>query len=1064
MLPVISVKPTSITLELGETAQVQIDTNVTNFNVVNHNEEVCYFDKKHLEVKGLSIGYNQIDLIAELDGEIAKASIAITVEDVKSEGKVRYMIHNRPTNRLVTGIANKIDELDLTFWLGDTVADKGEMLTDGMDLNTISTPVIINPVKDDMNFKGIIKVSDFKTALGNTTLKHTHTEWQIATDKNFLNVIHSEIKYRYKLTEYGTKFIGKGYYYRVRYHAGNAVSDWSKPRYIINVDLGMDGLTTELANNDSNTKFYGEIDKTNLIEDFDYRGEYYTLIANNIISFKAGDVVKHNNRLYRCIEDYKITPKNTNENFCYTLHPGCEDVKNMYSPFLLLPYRRIVVNNERIKLKFMTNDDVVSITPTYNAALTPKTWNDNGKLYKEGNNKYTFEFNCHSNGTQAFTVIIILQHPVTKLQYRFNVPYTPQNVVIAQDDTPENANFIELPTSLDDDTMNIVIENDEDKLIQYDVPKQTMTLSANDDTTLTAMNFQLSAKHIGAAYTVYPTLRYPYTGDNYAVLSGGKSCTVTTKRNGYALVTISGTQSGTTYKPYYASLLRRVSGYKTDSKWVIEDRNNLPTLSWLMDRIGIGFGVTDLNYDGYTFGSEKIGDMKNIDEGWLKFLIDGRLIYVYKKPICDTIAWVDIARRDGVYGNRTIKIGSRLYYIRLLKENEYRKCLLSGISGINIEDLELGGHEFIEDLQEGYKRKTINSKGEINEIDPKYRIGDYRPVLELIPEGSEPYNNLPKMPPAEDEVFRYDEYTDTGYFGEVLSSNFTNGDTINNVVGFSRAEGTGVNSDAGWLKFYWHGLFFLLPKKWFRQTVNYDTLYNKNLIHYKDMGSDSKVNFKQNGVMYTLGLIDGLRTEPYDNNDFQNGSDLNSNKWNMPLNIHLEYGKFTKWNELVYRVITPYASGQSTEAGFRNNFGGNRYHTEADSGLQIGDNWASFLPQDLMCKFASTTVGAGFITTTVSTHDHYRSGKPIGVQIRGMSGKDSIIFATDKHMVKVNVDDGYSVNWGPLIYIQKDHTLFANSNTNELEDKDWSKYPNIIPDDAKTELMEYETITDNTKE
>lgn len=1059
MTPVINVNPSSVVIELGESIQIQIDTNIPDFDIVNHNDKVCYFDKKHLEIKGLSIGYSQIDLIVESDGQIAKASIAITVEDVKSQGSVRYMLHNRNTNRLVTGVANKINELDLTFWLGLSDKDKGEFITDGLQVGLIATPVIITPDKDTSNFKGTIKTSDFQSLSGVTDLKHTHTEWQIATDKQFLNVVHTEFKYNYKLTEYGTKFIGKNFYYRVRYYSNETFSPWSEPRAIMNTDIGVDTLTNIKTGNIETALYYGEITKNRLVENFDYRGNYYTLLCNNIVNFKAGQVVSHNNKLWRCIEDYRVDTAN---NLTKVLHPGDDNPDNLNSPFILLPYRRQVYRDEIIKLVFLTNDTVMSITPYYVNNITPNTWEYNGKLYKDGDDKYIFMFKCHNNGTQPFKVDIILKHN-TNSEYKVVIPYTPINSPLNPNDTPENADYIDMPTSLTHEIVDIKITDDTNKAITYTLTKP----SASVQGTILSVNgpgFFPSLDHIGITYNVFQTLSYVYTCDDYRLSNGNKTLNFTTARNGHHVLLFTGDLMGDIYVPYFGMIIGRTTGYSTKSKWVEEKRKFIPTVSWLMDRVGIGFGAKDNNLDRFTFGSIYVGEMLNIDEGWLKFNINGRLIYIYKKPICEAISWVDLARRDVVYGNRTIRIGSRLYYIRLLKEEEYKECLMSDLTGFTKEELGLSELEFIEDFQEGGLRKTIDSNGDIREIDPKNRIGKYRPVLELIPQGSEPYNNLPKMPPAENELFRYDPITDTGFFGEVLSANFVNGTTLNKLMNFSMTEGAEINQNEGWLKFYWHGLFFLLSKKSIRRNISYNMLYERNLIHYKDTGNNSKVSLKQNDIVYTIGCMDRFRAEPYQTTEYTYGptNHSQSNLWNMPLNINIEMGKFSKWNEIIYRLIRCYGSGQSTEAPYWNPK--HYYYTQHHSGLQIGDNWADYLPENLMCK-SSVQRGPGYVTTSIRNLIENNTDA-ITFQYGGHWSKDSMFGTspsgdwTGNYTADINYYT--DVSWGPLLHIEKDIKTISN-NINILENKDWSMYPNIIPDVKNLKPMEYEVVDSNTE-
>lgn len=1060
MTPVINVNPSSVVIELGESIQIQIDTNIPDFDVVNHNDKVCYFDKKHLEIKGLSIGYSQIDLIVESDGQIAKASIAITVEDVKSQGSVRYMLHNRNTNRLITGVANKINEIDLTFWLGLSDKDKGEFITDGLQVGLITTPVIITPDKDTNSFKGTIKTSDFQSLLGVNDLKHTHTEWQIATDKQFLNIIHTEFKYNYKLTEYGTKFIGKNFYYRVRYYSNETFSPWSEPRAIMNTDIGVDTLTNIKTGDIETALYYGEIKRTNLMDNFDYRGEYLTLVSNNILNFKQDQVVQLHDRLWRCREAHTVSIANqvvNNIDFRNNI-PADE----MISPFILKPFRFTLWNVSLVTIKFMTNDIVYDIVPHFISNYGK--WNHNGKLTKDSETGlYTYVFTPSLTVNNHIAVGIKLIQPKTGMIYTIYIPYSVVNTGNLPYREPED-----ILNDLNDPYLNINITNNNDLTRELTVNDVNTRIyyDSSDNYTRQPRLILADFEKIDFKLGIYKILQLN-TSVPTSVSADRKIGTLDINSNGYAITYLLGV--GIVNKMYDggAMYISRISGYSgssTNTKWVAEIRNNLPTISWLMDRVGIGFGAKDNNLDRFTFGSVSVGEMMNIDEGWLKFNINGRLIYIYKKPICEAISWIDLARRDVVYGNRTIRIGSRLYYIRLLKEEEYKECLMSDLTGFTKEELGLSELEFIEDFQEGGLRKTIDSNGDIREIDPKNRIGKYRPVLELIPQGSEPYNNLPKMPPAENELFRYDPITDTGFFGEVLSANFVNGTTLNKLMNFSMTEGAEINQNEGWLKFYWHGLFFLLSKKSIRRNISYNMLYERNLIHYKDTGNNSKVSLKQNDIVYTIGCMDRFRAEPYQTTEYTYGptNHSQSNLWNMPLNINIEMGKFSKWNEIIYRLIRCYGSGQSTEAPYWNpkHF----YYTQHHSGLQIGDNWADYLPENLMCK-SSVQRGPGYVTTSIRNLIE-NNNDAITFQYGGHWSKDSMFGTspsgdwTGNYTADINYYT--DVSWGPLLHIEKDIKTISN-NINILENKDWSMYPNIIPDVKNLKPMEYEVVGSNTE-
>ena len=73
------------------------------------------------------------------------------------------------------------------------------------------------------------------------------------------------------------------------------------------------------------------------------------------------------------------------------------------------------------------------------------------------------------------------------------------------------------------------------------------------------------------------------------------------------------------------------------------------------------------------------GVICNIDTPWLKFLLDGNIIYVAMKPLMHSVSWDDINKCGAVFENEgaTINIDSNTYDITLLS-GANRNCILSG--------------------------------------------------------------------------------------------------------------------------------------------------------------------------------------------------------------------------------------------------------------------------------------------------------------------------------------------------------------------------------------------------
>lgn len=377
-------------------------------------------------------------------------------------------------------------------------------------------------------------------------------------------------------------------------------------------------------------------------------------------------------------------------------------------------------------------------------------------------------------------------------------------------------------------------------------------------------------------------------------------------------------RSGTTYKKdqqvFYSGELWRAlidtnqAPVNNSAVWEIDVRNGLPTGKWLLDNVGVAYGVSDSNNDGLSSTSPSIGGLKNPTSGWLKFVKDNKLLYVAKKPFCDTISWNDLAKRDLVYGNRTIRIGHILYYVRLLTADQYTALLGGLVNGVldNIPETELSlvDNTYIEDKQKTTIRKAMQSIDTINDITSKNRIGSYRPVLELIEYGREPYNNLPICPLAINENFQYDKYTDTGFFGEVSHDSLINGVNLANAIGLTA--GTNQHSTAGWLKFYWHGQIKYVSKRTYKNNLTWDNIFNVNAVYGVDLGNTALKEIIVANNTYSVGLLTGTRKSISDDIEYWNNYGGPTSTAGFSKNVAIELGKGSQWNELIYRVHTQY--------------------------------------------------------------------------------------------------------------------------------------------------------------
>ena len=385
-----------------------------------------------------------------------------------------------------------------------------------------------------------------------------------------------------------------------------------------------------------------------------------------------------------------------------------------------------------------------------------------------------------------------------------------------------------------------------------------------------------------------------------------------------------------------------ISAPAGDGQWSYDHREDMPTPEWVNSVTGIGFGFTDNNGDGYSSGDKSVGAIQDHELGWIKYIYKGKLCYTPVKPICTKLCWNDIAKRDIMYGERTFRAGAtQMYRIRLMREDEYKTIIpglmdgtlanysMKDLGQVNDKDESIARLTWIEDFQEGSKRKVGDHTGKkVYETDPKTRVGvlglvdgvtkwemSYRPVIELVTEPNEPWRNWPICVEADNEEFRYDKYTDTGYFGRVRADMMIRGDNLANSIGLTA--GTGEFPDAGWFKFYWHGVIVYIRQKPMRYGLHSASYRTLGITCSFDTGNKLLKRQTFNQVEFIMGVPIGSRYDP-----FVNSADYKNDKI-LP-------GSYSHFSELLMRVYI--RTGQEYYLG--SDTTGN-----STIGAQVGDNW-----------------------------------------------------------------------------------------------------------------------------
>ena len=363
-----------------------------------------------------------------------------------------------------------------------------------------------------------------------------------------------------------------------------------------------------------------------------------------------------------------------------------------------------------------------------------------------------------------------------------------------------------------------------------------------------------------------------------------------------------------------------------EDKWTTdftEFNNKLPTYRWVNERIGIGMGLTDNNVDGLSSANKTLGGVNDESHkrNWFKFIYKGRIYYVPQTPFTahnsNGVCWNDIAKREAVYGDRTVAMNGTIYRVGLPRADMWYACMgkmYTNDKGDNwfsmspISDLHLDDGGFFEDFREGpvragYVYDGLDNFSKLADIDCKVRKYGWRPVLEYIAKGNEPYNNLPaddikiSVPPTNEadgiqlldvgykEKFIYDPHTDTGWFGHIKPPETISTGDFWAKYGIGMAGSPFNYKDKGFYKFYWHGKVIYIEECICRNNIETIAIKNFNVMHNINMGGmeNTKVDF--NGIPSNIYLIGMSNTTPMET--------ANTGQHN-----------FTVFQELMHRITT----------------------------------------------------------------------------------------------------------------------------------------------------------------
>lgn len=365
----------------------------------------------------------------------------------------------------------------------------------------------------------------------------------------------------------------------------------------------------------------------------------------------------------------------------------------------------------------------------------------------------------------------------------------------------------------------------------------------------------------------------------------------------------------------------RIPGKENDNKivyWEEDDRNTLATYKWLLRNIGFQATIQDNNKTGLTSNNVAKGTFIGSSTSNIsKFMLGSKILYVYDTPELKNISYNDLAIYSLTGKGRTIRIGERLYWLRLptLEEiKELQRFKATEDTG-HVVPTDTDTECWLGNGAEGANAR-FNQSGTIVNFEPAMnRTKALRLVLEYISPYEEPWLFARKKYPT----LQYDRYTDTGYFGIV--PNDVNKFNIYNAIGLHT--GTRINLDFGFLAFWSHGKRILINRASIAYGIDYNMLVGLGVVY----GSDVRLEGYENKTTNRLG--DDIK---YDIRIPRGGpsymdlgpiDDLPNDKLIANANLF----RYSEWNELIYRVAEHIPLSIDI----------NNYH----GGYQIGRNWAS---------------------------------------------------------------------------------------------------------------------------
>jgi len=230
-----------------------------NFDKSVEDGMVVHFDKSGKAYPATSKDKNKIVGIADLKRKRIITSGIVKTNLTADPGSYVYLSETEP-GKLTTSKTSVIvglllvDGYVLLGTFAFTSSSTSSSTFETTNVTLIETPTIVQPKDGETDFSGAIKSSAYKP----TNLfygKHEASDWEIASDPDFKNIVESSYDDKTNLTSYQPQHLDPDttYYVRVRYKSDNHNSEWSSPVEFTTASASIE--TPTLSTSDSGTLY-----------------------------------------------------------------------------------------------------------------------------------------------------------------------------------------------------------------------------------------------------------------------------------------------------------------------------------------------------------------------------------------------------------------------------------------------------------------------------------------------------------------------------------------------------------------------------------------------------------------------------------------------------------------------------------------------------------------------------------------------------------------------------------------------------------------------------------------